>query len=202
MAPVHLSCRIRVSKSDEEGADTTLFEEPDVFALKDLPDVETETRTKWAFEVMKYFGESQACLRSWDLLAKLDGSVESLAVPLSAGPSSADKVYPARFQIPPSSLQGLDDEQKIPRAEKFAMASLVYEIMSGTPPFEGLTDNEVQRRFSNGDFPPDAASLPNSLFIYSGWSDEFSQALNKRGTHKLVASYTVSLTLHSQVRRA
>ncbi|KAL2040766.1 hypothetical protein N7G274_006224 [Stereocaulon virgatum] len=180
MTPVHLSCRVRVSKLDNEDADTTLSEEPTVFALKDLPDVDIATRTKWAFEVMKYFNESKASLRSWDFLAKLDGSVESLAVPLSAGPSSADEVYPARFQIPPSCLQGLDNEQKIQRAEKFAMASLVYEIMSGVPPFEGLTDDEVQRRFRTGDFPPDAASLPNSLFIYSGWSDEFSQALNKR----------------------
>lgn len=63
------------------------------------------------------------------------------------------------------------------------MASLLYEIMSGKEPFQELTDDEVQRRFSNGDFPDDAASLPNSLFIYSGWSEEFSQELTKRGTY-------------------
>jgi hypothetical protein len=48
----------------------------------------------------------------------------------------------------------------------FAMASLLYEIMSGTELFKKLTDEEVQRRFKNGDFPDDATSLSNSLFIY------------------------------------
>ena len=61
------------------------------------------------------------------------------------------------------------------------MAGLLYEIFSGTKPFENLTDGEVQNRFSNGDFPDDAVSLPYSLFIFSGWSEEFSQELSKRG---------------------
>jgi hypothetical protein len=61
------------------------------------------------------------------------------------------------------------------------MASLLYEILSGTKPFEKLTEDEVQHRFSNAVFPDDAICLPNSLIIYSGWSEEFSQELNKRG---------------------
>ena len=61
------------------------------------------------------------------------------------------------------------------------MASLLYEIMSGRKPFEGLTDNEVQGRFINGEFPDDAVAFPNSLFILSGWSKEFSQELTRQG---------------------
>lgn len=60
--------------------------------------------------------------------------------------------YPARFQIPPRTLWGLDEEQKVKRAEMFAMASLLYEIFSGTQIFEGLSGDEVQDRFSNGEF--------------------------------------------------
>ena len=160
MASAQLICQIRVRKANS------------VFALKDCSDVRIETRTKWAHEVIKYFGGSHERIRPWNLLARLDGSVESLALPASRG-----EVYPARFQIPPGSLHELDRDAKVKRTEMFAMASLLYEIMSGRQPFEGLTDDEVQNRFSNGDFPSDAASLPNSLSIYSGWSEKFSQEL-------------------------
>ncbi|KAI4087367.1 MAG: hypothetical protein LQ339_008915 [Xanthoria mediterranea] len=60
------------------------------------------------------------------------------------------------------------------------MASLLYEIMTGRKPLEGLTDEEVRHRFINGDFPDDAAALPNALFILSGWSAEFSKELTRR----------------------
>jgi len=60
------------------------------------------------------------------------------------------------------------------------MASLLYEILSNTKPFEKLIDDEMQHRFSNADFPNDAISLFNSLLIYSSWSEKFSQELNKR----------------------
>jgi len=46
--------------------------------------------------------------------------------------------------------------------------SLLYDITSGTKPFEELAYEEVQRRLSNGDFPDDATSLPCSLYICSG----------------------------------
>lgn len=55
------------------------------------------------------------------------------------------------------------------------MASLFYEIFSGRKPFEDLTDNEVQDRFSNRKFPNRAVSLPYLIYIYSGWSEEFAQ---------------------------
>lgn len=77
-----------------------------------------------------------------------------------------------RVNLPSSTLYGLNYEEKVRRAEMFAMASLFYEIMSGREPFEGLTDNEVQHHFINGDFRDDAAALPNSPFILSGWSEE------------------------------
>ena len=48
------------------------------------------------------------------------------------------------------------------------MASLLYKIMSGRKPFKGLTNDEVQDRFINREFPNDAVTLPNSLFILSG----------------------------------
>ncbi len=75
--------------------------------------------------------------------------------------------YPSRFQIPPSTLYRCDHDEKVRRAEIFAMTSLLYEIISERKPFEGLTDNEVQSRFINKEFLDDAVALPNSLFIFS-----------------------------------
>lgn len=137
--------------------------------------------------MMKLFGGPYTSIRPWDLLAELDGSVSKVdgyvskldgAVEI---PGSTGKAYPARFQIPASCLRDLEHSQRVRRIEMFAMASLLYEIMSGKQPFEGLTDEEVQDRFRNGDFPSDASSLPNSLFIYSGWSEEFSNELARQG---------------------
>ncbi|KAL9127388.1 MAG: hypothetical protein Q9217_003722 [Psora testacea] len=192
MAPQQLVCRIRVEKTENNNADTAQPSESVVCALKECTDVETETRMQWVAEVRNLFDKSHESIRPWDMLARLDGSVESLS---ATTPASAGKVYPARFQIPPSCLRGLEDRKKIRRTQMFAMASLLYEIMTGTPPFEELSDDEVQRRFSNGDFPRDAASLPSSFYIYSGWSEEFSQELTRRvekkdaNTLQAVANY-------------
>ncbi len=124
-------------------------------------------------------GEPHTSIRPWDFVAGLEGSIESLPMPELEG--DLIEGYPARFQIPPSTLHGLDHEEKVRRAERFAMASLLYEIMIGRKPLEGLTDDEVRHRFISGDFPDDAAALPNVLFILSGWSAEFSQELERRG---------------------
>lgn len=126
---------------------------------------------------MKYFGVVHDSVQPWDFLSKLDGSVKPL--PVSASESD---VYPARFQIPPDTIREPDHHERVRRAERFSMASLLYEIFTGTKPFEELTDDEVQYRFGNADFPDNASSLPNSLVIYSGWSEEFSMELNKRRT--------------------
>jgi hypothetical protein len=64
------------------------------------------------------------------------------------------------------TLLQLGQEEKNKRSEMFALGSLLYEINSGKKPFEELSDDEVQRRFSNGDFPSDITSLqlwPNIL---------------------------------------
>ena len=176
MALVQLTCRIRVDKDNDYDGDTEQPNISAVFDLKDCPEVGIETRTQWAREIMKYFGVIHDSIQPWDFLARLDGTVKLLPMPAPEG-----EIYPARFQVPPDTIRELDHHEKVRRAERFAMASLLYEILSGTKPFEELTDNEVQHRFSKAIFPDDAISLPNSLIIYSGWSEEFSQELNKRG---------------------
>lgn len=175
MAPANLTCRIRVEKAEDNDGDNAQSQEVAIFSLRDRPDIGIEIRTRWTTEVMKHFEQIRkphTGIRLWDFVARLDGSIESLTMPVLEGDLSEG--YPSRFQIPPSTLYGFDHDEKVRRTEMFAIASLLYEIMSGRKPLEGLTDNEVQGRFINGEFPDDAVALPNSLFILSGWSEEFS----------------------------
>lgn len=199
-----LTCRMRVKKTEEDedgGADgVDLFPESALVPIRSYPDVGIELRTKWAQELMKSFATSSTStttttnnphglqIRPLDFIAMLDGSVKVLtAASAATGPSRNNPGrkagYPARFQIPPRTLWGLDEAQRVKRAEMFAMASLLYELLSGTQIFEGLSDEEVQERFSKGEFPPDAASLPYSLVIFSGWSEEFAEEMAKRGMY-------------------
>ncbi|KAL8894401.1 MAG: hypothetical protein Q9192_004351 [Flavoplaca navasiana] len=181
MTPAKLTCRLRVKKAECSDDDSGQPQEAAILPLRDCPNIGTELRIRWANEMMKHFeqiGEPHTSIRPRDFIAGLDGSVESLQV-LGSEDDRIDS-YPARFQIPASTLNGLDRDEKVRRTELFAMASLLYEIMTGRKPLEGLTDEEVQHRFIDGDFPDDAAALPNSLFILSGWSAEFSQELTRR----------------------
>ena len=169
-------------KAEDNDDNNEKTQEAVMIPLRNCPDIGIEVRTRWATELMKHFGQTrkpQTSIRPWNFVAKLDGSVECLKMP--ALTSGLCEGYPARFQIPSNTLHGLNHEEKVRRANMFAMASLLYEIMSGREPFEGLTDDEVQHHFMSGDFPDDAAALPNSPFILSGWSEEFSQELTRRG---------------------
>ena len=196
MAQAVLPCRIRVKKPEEENcAEGVDLPESAVVALRDYPDAGVELRIKWAQEVMKAFATSNphGCIRPWDFIAMSDGSVKRFIMEPLRDPGK-NAGYPARFQIPPRTLWGLDEARKVRRAEMFAMASLLYEVFSSTQIFEDLSDDEVQDRFSKGEFPDDAKSLPNSLTIYSGWSEEFSLELAKRGMAPTLCMSSVYLS--------
>ena len=182
-----LPCRILVRKtSGENDGNAVQLQKATLLPPKDVPDVGDEIRTKWMEGIITYFGQDanhRKSIRPWDFVAKLDGSVESLARPQLKGDQSTtgSQVYPTRFRIPQSILAGLEEEEQVRRTEMFALGSLIYEIMSKKQPFEDLSDAGVQRNFANGEFPKDAAELPHSLRIFAGWSEEFSKELVKRG---------------------
>lgn len=182
MAPAELTCRLRVKNVEDNNGEGGQSQQTTILSLREFPDVGTEIRTRWANEVMKHFGQTEkphTSIRPWNFIAELDGSVQSLPAPGLEG--DLTESYPAPFQIPLGTLHGLDHEEKVRRTEMFAMASLLYEVMTGRKPHEGLTDDEVRHRFAEGGFPNDAAALPNGLFMLSGWSAEFSQELTRRG---------------------
>jgi hypothetical protein len=59
------------------------------------------------------------------------------------------------------------------KEQAIVLGSLLYEINSGNKPFEELSDDEVQLRFSNGDFPNNVKYLQLWPVILSCWSLEF-----------------------------
>lgn len=73
-------------------------------------------------------------------------------------------MYPAHYRIPPTSIDSLEQQEQINRQERFALATLLYEIGSGKKPFEWLSSEEVQR-YSSAEFPDDVKNLPPPLFI-------------------------------------
>ena len=176
--PQQLTCRFHVNKAeyDDDNDDDDDNVQPEgsatLFDLKDCPEVGIDIREKWVLEVVKCFGTSNnsTSIRAWDFLGNLDGSIELLPIsPPSAPEGAEDYSYPARFQITPATIRDLNHDEKVKRTEKFAMASLLYEILSGTKPFEEVThEDEVQKRFNHAVFPDNAKDLPSLLLVYSG----------------------------------
>ena len=176
MAHSQIICRFRVNKTEKPDTHAEIIENSVFFDLRDCLEVGIETRMQWTSKVVEYFKVVDDSIRPWDFLGELDGSVKLLPPPSREG-----VVYPARFQIPLETIRELDHQERVRRAERLVMVSLLYEILSSKKPYEELTDEEIQHRFSNAVFPEDAISLPNSLLLYSGWSEEFSQELNRSG---------------------
>ena len=138
--------------------------------LVDCPEVGLDTRMKWIDGVARAFLPTPDPLnniREWDIVLNLDGTIELLAVQ----PSGGDH-YPAQFRIPPNKLEGLNQEERAKKAERFAMGSLLYQIMSGRRPLEGMSDEEVQHRFSAGEFPDDVFTIQIWPMVFNCWGLE------------------------------
>jgi serine/threonine protein kinase len=182
MTTEEVTCRVLVIKPHGSDEDASLTENSARVCLKDCPNVAVETRLLWARDVAKEFlacSKLYDAIRPWEFILNLDGTIECLALPPSD--NHHDQVYPARFRIPSHTLLQLDQEEKNKRSEMFALGSLLYEIISGKKPFEELSDDEVQLRFSNGDFPGDITSLQLWPTVLSCWNLEFSKEIEKIG---------------------
>jgi len=185
MASEELTCRIRVQKPQRDSGHSNPPEKLAEFSVKDCPDIRIETRLKWAENIIDVISDTKIRekIRPWDLLLHTDGTVSALPVPASK--KSVAPVYPAPCRIPPSSLYGYKKQEMAKRAESFALGSLLYEIVTGKKPHEGLSDDEVQRKYSDGEFPKDVSRLKLGSTIYSAWSWEFMRELDRLGEFAL-----------------
>jgi hypothetical protein len=162
--------RVRVAHSDDE----YLF-----VNMSEFSGGADEVRKQWIEKITDHIWGSQSnsslgVIRPWDFILAPDGSVESLPVSHIEGESSG--MYPAHYRIPPTSIDSLGRQEQINRQERFAFGTLLYEIGSGKKPFEWLSNEEAQQRYSNAEFPNDVKTLPPPLFIaiLSFWSVEFA----------------------------
>ncbi len=65
------------------------------------------------------------------------------------------------------------------RAERFALGSLLYEVMTANEPFEKVSDDEVQDHYGRGIFPDDVFSMAMGPYILGCWSLEFEREMEK-----------------------
>ena len=67
----------------------------------------------------------------------------------------------------------------VKRAERFALGSLLYEVMTTKEPFEELRDDEVQDHYARGIFPDDVFSMAMGPYILGCWCREFEKEMKK-----------------------
>lgn len=120
-------------------------------------------------------------IRDWDFILSLDGSVENVADNASP-PSPSARVYPARYRIPSRIIERLSsDQEKVRRAELFALGSLLYHVFSSKEVLCDLDIGEngerIQSYFVKEAFPEDVWELPQAARILGYWCPGFSQDL-------------------------
>jgi hypothetical protein len=91
--------------------------------------------------------------------------------------SDFNSQYLVRYRIPPSTIVGLEKDECMSRAERFAVASLIYGIMVDEPPFQDLSESLVQQNLEKGIYPEKTKEFPVgiALAVMSLWSQEFAQ---------------------------
>ena len=171
------SCRIRVKWQRSEASGELVTQS--LKNIKSSPKVTEDLRQQWIASLVNSFSStptSATTIRPWDILLHDDGSVETIS---SEKENYASGLYPSRFRIPPRTIHGLDETEKAKRAEKFALGSLLYEIITANEPFEQLRDDEVQNRYRRGKFPDDVFSMAMGPYILACWSLEFEKEIEK-----------------------
>ena len=145
--------------------------------IKESPKMTDKLRQRWVEEIVKIFSSSPnpiSTIRPWDILLHQDGSVEALS-----SEKEGRSFYPSRFRIPPLTVLGLDEGEKVKRAERFALGSLLYELMTANEPFQELSDDEVQDHYGRGIFPDDVFAMAMGPYILGCWSLEFEKEMEK-----------------------
>jgi len=97
------------------------------------------------------------------------------SIPYDTG--NLDSQYPAGFRIPPNTLTGIEESERILLSQQFALASALYLVMVGKPPFAGLDDSLVQQNFDKGIFPSDTMDFPIKIAVpvLGFWSQRFAR---------------------------
>jgi hypothetical protein len=167
--PYEVPCRVRVR--DDEGNLLTIVD------ISDSQLQHGEVRLHWILNCIKLIHptpDTATHIRPLAFILDLDGKVHAEPVHTQAVYQSyRTSNYPAHCRIPPSTISDLPLQERLWRAEKFALGMLLYEIMTGHKPFEA--DYTVQARYRAAQFPEDVEVLPPPFtsLLYACWSAEF-----------------------------
>ncbi|KAF5874787.1 uncharacterized protein Bfra_003236 [Botrytis fragariae] len=134
------------------------------------PSRQSNLRLKWAHSIHKlFFTDEKASdrnnVRNFDFQLNVDGSVENRFQNQPASLMTTMQ-YPTRYQLPEAISDRLNTtEERVARAELFALGSILYEVILGHQLFhevdEGLDNGrEIQRLIAIGSFPEDLWNLP------------------------------------------
>lgn len=175
MDPEPTTCRIRVRWGSGDVPHVHAIRS--LADIKDLPDMTKELQQRWAEEIVRLFLSNPgpiAAIRPWDILLHQHGSVVALL-----SEKGGRSFYPSRFRIPPHNVLGLDKGERVTRAERFALGTLLYEVMTAKEPFEELSEEEVQDHYRRGIFPDDVFSMAMGPYILGCWSLEFEKEMER-----------------------
>ncbi len=171
---------------DNDDDDILTLEKEPLLPPDDSSNIPLEIRLKWVKLISDLVLNRQTLddsfgIRDWDLILNLDGSVTNRADDASP-PSPSTRVYPALYRIPDQIIEGLSSNQeKVQRAELFALGSLLYQVLSGKEVPGDLGNGEkaehIQFCFAKGEFPEDIWELPRAVRILGCWCPGFAKDL-------------------------
>ncbi|THV45641.1 hypothetical protein BGAL_0465g00030 [Botrytis galanthina] len=134
------------------------------------PSRQSKLTLQWAHSIHKLFFTDQQTsgrnnVRNFEFVLNADGSVENCFQDQQASLMTATQ-YPTRYQLPEAISDRLNTtEEKVARAELFALGSILYEVTLGHQLFHEIDESvddggEIQRLIAIGSFPEDLWDLP------------------------------------------
>ncbi|WQF88453.1 Putative protein kinase [Colletotrichum destructivum] len=173
-------CLVKKMAWDPDEHTLTLEDMPDG-TLKDYlesyADVPLEQRKKWATEAV----ECAQLLHSSGVIHcdigphnfLLDNRLRLKIIDFSGSSvdGSRTEISPGTRYAAPTLGRSLQWTATV-KADLFILGSTIYCIMTGKPPFEEFQSEDVQKMYSNQEFP-DLADIPHADLIRGCWSQDF-----------------------------
>jgi len=142
------------------------------------PRISMSTREQWIRAAV----ESIAFIHSFDILhcdlsARNFLVADDLTLKLCdfAGSTFAGRSPLVSEEVRYRKIEGVARSTQSTQTELFAIGSLMYEIVTGLPPYDDLSDEEIEERYGKQDFPS-LENLQYAEVIERCWTSEYDNA--------------------------